>query len=271
MRTALAKGLPRPLAIRRHAAPVVARRGGVLHRRRDPDRSSSTSCSSSSSSRCPASSGTPGARSARRRASSRTGSRRRSTTRRCRRSALWAAVLIVARGDPRGPGDHGAGPARARGGTRLIRRRLGAAMTGWSVSGTYLEACNCDAICPCRRVGGVSGGRSTTGECIGALSWVVESGSADGVDLARARRDHRACATTTTSPDRRGVGAVPRRPRLPGAARRAGGDLHRARRRFGARALPVGVEGEPPAGREARCRSRSTTAPPAPGSGPPRR
>ncbi len=56
-------------------------------------------------------------------------------------------------------------------------------MTDWSVSGTDLEACNCDAICPCRRVGGVTGGRSTTGECIGALSWVVEHGSADGVEL----------------------------------------------------------------------------------------
>jgi hypothetical protein len=31
----------------------------------------------------------------------------------------------------------------------------------WAISGTYLEACNCDAICPCRTIGGREGGRST--------------------------------------------------------------------------------------------------------------
>jgi hypothetical protein len=54
----------------------------------------------------------------------------------------------------------------------------------WQISGSYLEACNCEAICPCRRIGGRSGGRSTYGECLGALSWIVEAGQADGVDLA---------------------------------------------------------------------------------------
>jgi hypothetical protein len=54
----------------------------------------------------------------------------------------------------------------------------------WSISGTYLEACNCEAICPCRRVGGRQGGRSTSGVCAGALSWVVQSGSAGPVDLS---------------------------------------------------------------------------------------
>ena len=54
----------------------------------------------------------------------------------------------------------------------------------WSVTGTYLESCNCDAICPCRTIGGVAGGRSTHGICLGVLSWFVEDGSADGVDLA---------------------------------------------------------------------------------------
>ena len=28
----------------------------------------------------------------------------------------------------------------------------------WEISGTYLEACNCDPICPCRRVDGKAGG-----------------------------------------------------------------------------------------------------------------
>ena len=54
----------------------------------------------------------------------------------------------------------------------------------WRIAGRYLEACNCDAICPCRTIGGISGGRSTHGVCFGALSWLVEEGEADGVDLA---------------------------------------------------------------------------------------
>jgi hypothetical protein len=54
----------------------------------------------------------------------------------------------------------------------------------WRVAGTYFESCNCDAVCPCRMVDGVRGGRSTHGECIGALSWAIETGGNDGVDLA---------------------------------------------------------------------------------------
>jgi len=54
----------------------------------------------------------------------------------------------------------------------------------WRVAGSYLESCNCEAICPCRRIDGVMGGRSTYGECLGALSWQIEEGSADAVDLA---------------------------------------------------------------------------------------
>jgi hypothetical protein len=56
--------------------------------------------------------------------------------------------------------------------------------TPWAISGTYLEACNCAAICPCRRVGGRTGARSTYGVCEGALSWAIEHGHADDVDLA---------------------------------------------------------------------------------------
>ena len=54
----------------------------------------------------------------------------------------------------------------------------------WAISGTYLEACNCEAICPCRRIGGRAGGRSTHGECLGALSWTVLDGRAGDVLLA---------------------------------------------------------------------------------------
>jgi hypothetical protein len=53
----------------------------------------------------------------------------------------------------------------------------------WAISGTYLEACNCEAICPCRRIGGRAGGRSTEGVCLGALSWEVTQGQAGEVDL----------------------------------------------------------------------------------------
>ena len=54
----------------------------------------------------------------------------------------------------------------------------------WHIAGTYLESCNCDAICPCRRIGGRSGGRSTHGECLGALSWLIREGAAGDVGLA---------------------------------------------------------------------------------------
>jgi hypothetical protein len=57
----------------------------------------------------------------------------------------------------------------------------------WELSGSYLEACNCDVICPCRRIGGRAGGRSTYGECVGSLSWIVERGHAGDVDLAGMR------------------------------------------------------------------------------------
>jgi hypothetical protein len=54
----------------------------------------------------------------------------------------------------------------------------------WRIRGSYFESCNCDAICPCRRIDGVGGGRSTHGECMGVLSWLIDEGTADGTDLA---------------------------------------------------------------------------------------
>jgi len=56
--------------------------------------------------------------------------------------------------------------------------------TAWQIRGSYLEVCNCDAICPCRRVDGTPGGRSSYGECMGALSWQIAEGSLGDVDLA---------------------------------------------------------------------------------------
>jgi hypothetical protein len=57
----------------------------------------------------------------------------------------------------------------------------------WRVSGTYLEACNCKAICPCRTIGGRRGGRSTYGVLLGSLSWQIEEGGAGEFALAGMR------------------------------------------------------------------------------------
>jgi hypothetical protein len=54
----------------------------------------------------------------------------------------------------------------------------------WRVRGSYFEACNCDAICPCRSVGGRPGGPSTHGVCFGTLSWHVHDGHAGALDLS---------------------------------------------------------------------------------------
>ena len=54
----------------------------------------------------------------------------------------------------------------------------------WRIAGTYLEVCNCEAICPCRRIDGKQGGRSTYGECTGALSWQIVDGTVDGLDVS---------------------------------------------------------------------------------------
>jgi hypothetical protein len=55
--------------------------------------------------------------------------------------------------------------------------------TDFLVRGQYFESCNCDAICPCRMVGGVKGGRSTNGVCYGALSWRIDDGAIRDVDV----------------------------------------------------------------------------------------
>lgn len=53
----------------------------------------------------------------------------------------------------------------------------------YRIAGAYFESCNCDAICPCRTVGVVPGGRSTYGVCFGALSWQIRRGHAANVEL----------------------------------------------------------------------------------------
>jgi hypothetical protein len=56
--------------------------------------------------------------------------------------------------------------------------------TAWQIRGSYFESCNCDPICPCRRIDGVTGSRSTHGICAGVLSWLIEEGDAGGTGLA---------------------------------------------------------------------------------------
>ena len=53
----------------------------------------------------------------------------------------------------------------------------------YRVRGSYFESCNCEAICPCRKIGNTLGGRSTYGECYGVLSWAIESGTIDGIEV----------------------------------------------------------------------------------------
>ena len=60
-------------------------------------------------------------------------------------------------------------------------------LADWRVRGSYFEGCNCEAICPCRGVGGRPGGPSSFGECFGALSWHIQDGYADGIDLSGLR------------------------------------------------------------------------------------
>jgi len=54
----------------------------------------------------------------------------------------------------------------------------------FNVRGTYFESCNCEAICPCRMIDGIKGGRSTHGICYGALSWRIDEGVVGDVGIA---------------------------------------------------------------------------------------
>jgi DNA-binding NarL/FixJ family response regulator len=55
----------------------------------------------------------------------------------------------------------------------------------WRVAGTYFEACNCTAICPCRKQGGMKlTASSTFGFCDFALSWRIVKGAFGNIDLS---------------------------------------------------------------------------------------
>jgi hypothetical protein len=55
-------------------------------------------------------------------------------------------------------------------------------MASWRIAGPYFESCNCDAICPCRRVDSRDG--NAVDLCQFALAWTVNEGHFDDSDLA---------------------------------------------------------------------------------------
>jgi len=57
-------------------------------------------------------------------------------------------------------------------------------INSWRVTGSYYESCNCLAVCPCRRMNGAPGGRSTYDLCEFVLSWRILDGAAAGIDLS---------------------------------------------------------------------------------------
>ncbi len=54
----------------------------------------------------------------------------------------------------------------------------------WELRGSFYEACNCEAVCPCRRHGNRAGGQSTYDTCDFVLSWMIGNGHVDGRDLS---------------------------------------------------------------------------------------
>jgi len=52
------------------------------------------------------------------------------------------------------------------------------------ISGSYYEACNCEAVCPCRRQDDKAGGRSSFGNCDFLLSWRILEGHLGNISLA---------------------------------------------------------------------------------------
>ena len=52
-------------------------------------------------------------------------------------------------------------------------------MTSWYVKGTYVEACNCEAVCPC-----IFWSPPTEGSCTVMIGWHIDEGEFDGTGLA---------------------------------------------------------------------------------------
>jgi hypothetical protein len=56
-------------------------------------------------------------------------------------------------------------------------------LTDWRLTGRYVEACNCEAICPCRSVGGRPGRPAQYQLCQFAAAWTVDSGHFGELDM----------------------------------------------------------------------------------------
>lgn len=54
----------------------------------------------------------------------------------------------------------------------------------WSITGRYMETCNCDYLCPCIITGMAE---STHGNCIFAMAFSVESGRFNNVEMGGSR------------------------------------------------------------------------------------
>jgi hypothetical protein len=54
----------------------------------------------------------------------------------------------------------------------------------YRIAGSYYEACNCKAICPCRRQNGAAGGLSSYGNCDFILSWRILEGQFGAIGLS---------------------------------------------------------------------------------------
>jgi len=52
-------------------------------------------------------------------------------------------------------------------------------MATWNVKGTYIEACNCEAVCPC-----IFFSPPTDGSCTVVLGWHIDEGLFDGMNAA---------------------------------------------------------------------------------------
>ncbi len=51
-------------------------------------------------------------------------------------------------------------------------------MSNWNVRGTYVEACNCEAVCPC-----IFFSPPTDGSCTVMIGWQIDEGEFDGTSL----------------------------------------------------------------------------------------
>ena len=113
----------------------------------------------------------------------------------------------------------------------------------FDLAGTALEACNCDPICPCRRIDGVPAGAPHTASA-GRPHVAIETGAIGDVDV----RAFRSCSRSGYSDDEPGspwTWALYLDDRADDASATAlAEDLTGRARRDAARAVPVGLEGQ---------------------------